>query len=461
MIPGKTYTVDDVIAILWRWKWMIVLPAVLGGIGAFAYARTLPDRYRSDTVIMMLRQRVREDLIRSTVRTTLREQIQTISQQIMSRTRLESIIVDLNLYPEDRESGLLEDVIERMRQDVGVQTVRGDAFRVSYISDSPVTAMHVAERLAGLFIDENLKNREQLAQGTSQFLESQLEDARQRLIEQEKRLEAYRRAHAGELPSQVQSNLAAINSAQLQAQRLQDALSRDRDQLQILERQLADTETPPEPASEPVLDSTAGSISGGSAGQQLNAARAALRQMELRLKPEHPDIGRMQRLITTLEQKAEKEALEVPLSGDASGDAPRNKAEAARAARRREIEGRTARLGQAIRTREIELDRIKKVVAEYQRAARRRADPRDRAHRAHQGLRHLAAALYEPARQERGIEAECEPRGEAGRPAIHDPGPRTCAIQTVYAESDTDARHGRAGWRGGWPGSRLSDRLPG
>ena len=73
----------------------------------------------------------------------------------------------------------MEDVVEQMRRDVGVQTVRGDAFRVAYVSESPITAMRVAERLAGLFIDENLKDREQLAQGTSQFLASQLEDARQ------------------------------------------------------------------------------------------------------------------------------------------------------------------------------------------------------------------------------------------------------------------------------------------
>ncbi len=181
MIPGKQYTPDDIAAILWRWKWLIVLPCLAGGLGAFAYARTLKDLYRSETVVMMTPQRVREDIVRSTVRSTLTERIQTISQQIMSRTRLEGIIVDLNLYPEQRRTGLMEDVVERMRRDVTVQVVRGDAFRVAYVSESPITAMKVTERLAGLFIDENLKDREQMAQGTSQFLESQLEDAHQRL----------------------------------------------------------------------------------------------------------------------------------------------------------------------------------------------------------------------------------------------------------------------------------------
>ena len=362
MIPGKTLTPDDIAAIIWRWKWLIVIPGIVGAIVAFGYARTLKDRYRSEAVIMMTQQRVREDLVRSTIRSTLTERIQTISQQIMSRTRLEGIIVDLDLYPEERRTGLMEDVVERMRRDVSVQTVRGDAFRVAYMSESPTTAMRVAERLAGLFIDENLKDREQMALGTSQFLEAQLEDARQRLVETERKLEAYRRAHAGQLPSQVQSNLTAINSTQQQAQRLQDALARDRDRLQLIERQLADDAAPEVPSEAPVLDPSSGSVAGGSAAQQLALARTALRNMELRLKPEHPDIGRMKRLIVTLEQKAEREALEMPLT--TSG---RSKSEVARLNRIQELERTAERLRESIAAREAEQDRLRGVVGEYQK----------------------------------------------------------------------------------------------
>jgi len=366
MIPGKQYTPDEIAALLWQWKWLIVLPCLVGALGAFAYARTLKDLYRSETVVMMTPQRVREDIVRSTVRSTLTERIQTISQQIMSRTRLEGIVVDLNLYPEERRSGLMEDVVERMRKDVNVQVVRGDAFKVAYISESPITAMRVTERLAGLFIDENLKDREQMAQGTSQFLESQLEDAHQRLLAQENRLEAYRRANAGQLPSQVQSNLAAINAAQLQAQRLQDAVARERDQLQLLERQIGDVTSPEAIAAEPVLDSASGTVSGGSTTQQLEAARAALRNMELRLKPAHPDIGRMRRLITTLEQKAEKEALDMPLTPDGQAAKPRTKAQLAQAIRLREMELTADRLRKSIAANEAEQDRVRATVGVYQ-----------------------------------------------------------------------------------------------
>jgi len=366
MIPGKKYTPDDVALLLWQWKWLIILPCLAGGLGAFAYARTLKDVYRSESVVMMTPPKVREDLVRSSVKATLSDRILSMSQQIMSRTRLEGIVMDLNLYAEERRTGLMEDVVERMRRDVSVEVIRGDAFKVAYVSESPVTAMKVTERLAGLFIDENLKDREDLAQGTTQFLESQLEDAHKRLLEQEKRLEAFRRANAGQLPSQSQANLAAINSAQLQAQRLQDAISRDRDQLALLERQIGDMTSPDAIAADPKVDAQSGTVSGGSAAQQLEAARAQLRSMELRLKPEHPDIGRLQRLIATLEQKAAKEALEAPVSPDGAPERPKTKAELAQAIRLREMGITAERLRKTIATNEAAVDRIRATIAMYQ-----------------------------------------------------------------------------------------------
>jgi protein tyrosine kinase modulator len=359
MIPSKKYTPEDIAAILWHWKWLVLVPCLAGAVGAYAYARTLKDLFRSETVVMMTPQRVREDVVRSAARPPLADRIQTISQQIMSRTRLEAIVTDLNLYPEERRSGLMEDIIEHMRKDVTVEVVRGDAFKVAYVSESPVTAMRVTERLAGLFIDENLKDREDLAQGTSQFLESQLEDAHKRLLNQEKRLEAYRRANAGQLPSQSQANLAAINTAQLQAQRLQDAAARDRDRLGLLERQIGDM------ASADAIDSENAS-SGGSAADQLEKARADLRSMELRLKPEHPDILAMRRTIATLEQKAEKEALAAPVSPDAAPAQPQTKAQLARAIQIREMRLAADRLRQSIAANEAEQDRVHKMISMYQ-----------------------------------------------------------------------------------------------
>ena len=233
MIPGKKYTPEDIVAIVWRRKWLIVIPFVARREpGTFVYARTLPDRYRSETLILVVPQRVPEDYVQPRSPTRIEDRLQTIRQQILSRTRLEPIIVDLNLYPrrdgDGPDGGRRRADAPRHHRHRRARRLRSGS---SYVSDAPVTAMRVTERLASLFIDENLRDRELLAQGTSQFLESQLEDARRRLVEQEKRLEAYRRAHAGELPSQLRVEpRRPSDSTQLQVQSLIDSVDRDRDQ---------------------------------------------------------------------------------------------------------------------------------------------------------------------------------------------------------------------------------------
>jgi polysaccharide chain length determinant protein (PEP-CTERM system associated) len=366
MIPGKKYTPEDILAILWRRKLLLLLPTLVAMGLTYAYTRTLPNLYRSETLVMIQPPRVREDLVRSVNQAASSDRIQTITQQIMSRTRLEAIITDLNLYEEPRRTGLMEDVVEGMRRDVSVTVVRGDAFRISYVSRTPVTAMRVTERLARLFIDENLRDREMLAQGTSQFLGSQVDDARRRLVEQEKKLEAYRRSHPGELPSQQPSNLTALNNIQMQVQSLVDSIARDRDRLQLIERQLADLSSP-ESEEAAVVDAGTGTVEGGTTEQQLMAARNRLSQLELRLKPEHPDIARIKRVIRDLEKRAEDEALQEPLSAETRK--PRTPAEAARRIRVKQLQEESEALVKTIAYKEKEEKRLRASSSAYQARA--------------------------------------------------------------------------------------------
>jgi len=231
VIPGKTYTLDDFWQILLRRKWLIVLPAILvGGVSA-AVIYKLPNLYRSETLILVVPQRVPETYVRSTVTARIEDRLQAISQQIMSRTRLEQVITDFNLYAKERaDKELMEDIIERMRnRDIGIQIIRGDSFRVSYIAGDPRTAMRVTERLGSLFIDESLRDREVLADGTTEFISTQLDEAQRKLVENENKVLEYQRLHDGELPSQTPANLQAQHNAEMALQTLGEALNRDRE----------------------------------------------------------------------------------------------------------------------------------------------------------------------------------------------------------------------------------------
>ena len=115
MLPGKKYTPEDILKILRRRFWLLIVPFAVVAAGTAAVARKLPDTYMSSALVLVVPQQVPETYVRSTVTTRIEDRLQTITQQILSRTRLERIIQDFNLYPELRKTAIMEDVVERMR----------------------------------------------------------------------------------------------------------------------------------------------------------------------------------------------------------------------------------------------------------------------------------------------------------------------------------------------------------
>jgi polysaccharide chain length determinant protein (PEP-CTERM system associated) len=309
LLPGQKYTPEDVVTILRRRWWLILPPLAIGlALGVFVF-RNIPERYRSETLIMVVPQRVPDEYVKSTVSAPIESRLSSISDQILSRSRLERIVNDLDLYKKERADGaLMEDIVRRMRKDITVQVEGKDGFRVNYVSKDPRTAQTVTERLASLFIDENLRDRENLAQNTNEFLESQLEDARRRLVEHEKKLEAYRERYAGQLPTQLPGNLQAIQNAQLQLQALDESANRARERRLLLERQLADAQLPlasPAPATSNAASDSAAQLT---TAQQLELAQTRLSAFKLRYTADHPDVKALERTIRELQAKLQEEA---------------------------------------------------------------------------------------------------------------------------------------------------------
>jgi uncharacterized protein involved in exopolysaccharide biosynthesis len=174
-------------------RWFVWL--VLGVIAGVALYLLEPRVYRASTSILIIPQRVPVRFVEPAVTATLNERLNMVQQQILSRTRLERIIQEFNLYERERRQMIMEDVIERMRDDINVNIARpqGDdgqvsSFSVAFDATDPRTAMRVTERLASLFVLENIEDRERLADQTDQFLKGELEEMRRRLVEKDIRV---------------------------------------------------------------------------------------------------------------------------------------------------------------------------------------------------------------------------------------------------------------------------------
>jgi polysaccharide chain length determinant protein (PEP-CTERM system associated) len=357
MLPGRQYTPEELLRLLWYRRWIVIVFAIFGTLGAVALSMQIKNIYRSETLILVIPQRVPESYVKTTMTMRIEDRLRSIQEEILSRTRLEKVIADFNLYPELRAKMPMEQVVAVMHSNVNVDTVRDDAFKVSFTSESPRTAMIVTDRLAGMFIDENARARQEFSKDTDTFLESQLEDARRRLEEHENKLKLFRERYSGELPQQLDANLTMIRSAQQQIQSFNESIDRDRDRRLALEKQIAD-------ALNGAVEAPSTASKTETTLDRLDREKSELRALELRAKPDHPDVIAKRKTVSNLEKQVQDEAsagLGTPAATKTSSP------DVVRQARARTYQQEMDKLDKQIAQKQLEVDRLRGVVADYQR----------------------------------------------------------------------------------------------
>jgi succinoglycan biosynthesis transport protein ExoP len=335
--PLSSFDVQTYLHLLLMRKWRLILVCVLGTACAAAYSYQLPSLYRASTMILVEPQRIPAAYVSSTVTSTVQERLSTISQQILSRTNLEAIIRQFNLYQRqapseprtltseavqqylrellgqrvtqaidrfipwfDPSAPPMEMLVERMRQDIEVKVMGGNnAFSIAYVGADPLTVMQVTNVLAALFIDENLRIREQQAEGTSEFLATEHAEAKRELEKQEKALKEFKERHMGALPEQMTTNLRTLDRLQVELQTITDGLKSAEDRKLIYQGQLTDIErqiSGLQTGATPEIGST-GLIS------RLEQLKEELARLQAQYKDNYPDIGLLKKQIRELEEQ--------------------------------------------------------------------------------------------------------------------------------------------------------------
>ena len=243
-----SYSFEELWAMARRGRWWIFLPLFSCWITVWGVSWLLPTTYESEALILIEQQKVPEQYVVANVSVNLEERLQSMTQQILSRTRLQSIIDQFHLYaPHRRLSRVLQlgDPVEQMRKDIKIDLVQVPgrpteltAFKINYAAGSPELAQQVNNELTSLFINESLKSQQQLSESTTSFLANQLKEASEKLQEQEKLVRAFKAKHLGDLPSQLQSNVEILSGLQAQLQNTQHAIDEAKQQKLYLESQL-------------------------------------------------------------------------------------------------------------------------------------------------------------------------------------------------------------------------------
>jgi protein tyrosine kinase modulator len=195
-----------------------ILVAAAVTASTLSFALCLPDLYRA-TAIVLVERPIPEAFVRPAVNGELDGRLHVIKQEIMSRDRLTDLIRRFDLYPELRTRAPMDSVLDEMRRDIeielnGPEQVSGRkttvSFKLSYTGASDKIVADVTNALAAFYVAQNANIRSEGAIRTTEFLKAQLNATRRQLDQHEKQVSAYASSHQGELPQQVDVNLAAL-----------------------------------------------------------------------------------------------------------------------------------------------------------------------------------------------------------------------------------------------------------
>src|ERR1700740_1811155 len=231
----REWTTQDYITLLRRWRVLILISAVAGALLAYGVSRFLPNRYKSVTTVLVEQPIVPADFVRPVVSQDINERLASMRQQILSRTRLEPIIRQFGLYSEDMSHGSIEELVAKVQLAIEVTPIQPltesgsfkmPGFSISVIWDNPRTAQDLCTAVTSMFIQENLKLRQEHSEDTTQFMVQELSEAKAKLDEHDAKLADFEAHHMGTLPDEAQTNFGMLSGLYSQLDAATQALTR-------------------------------------------------------------------------------------------------------------------------------------------------------------------------------------------------------------------------------------------
>ncbi|MDE1178115.1 MAG: GNVR domain-containing protein [Edaphobacter sp.] len=254
MLGHRALNVDDYLGILKRRGWIIAVPAVLLTLVGLGLSYIVPPKFVSQTLVLVEQQKVPEDYVKPVIEEDLTARLASMKEQILSRSRLQPIIERFNLYGTKGMS--MDDRIDQVRKDINIKPIHSEmartgglpGFFIAFTAADARTAQLVCGEITSLFVSQNLNARAQSAEGTTDFLKGQLDDAKRTLDEQDAKLAAFQQKYMGRLPGEEATNMNMMTSLNTQLEAATQQLARLQQDRSYVEAMLAQQQTVSSPS---------------------------------------------------------------------------------------------------------------------------------------------------------------------------------------------------------------------
>ena len=362
MLGHRELAFDDYMDILRRRRWVVLLPVLLLPVVAWITTKLVTPKYVSTTLVLIEQKRVPDDYVKPVATEDLNARLASLREQIYSRTRLQPIIERFQLY--SNQNITVDEKMDLMRKAIDVRPIRSDlvartqglpGFTISFISDQPHIAQQVCGEITSLFLSENLRRQQSAVQGTTDFISSQLDNAKRALDDQDAQLAAFQRKYFGEMPTNSQNNLTILGTLTSQLDATTQALSQLQQNRLYLDAMIAQAQQ----------ENNTVTPTGQSQSElqvQLDKMIAAEADLESRYTPDYPDVAKAKRDIAAQRKKIE-DAQKAPVAGTGTSATARSLKDTPQIT---QMKAQLHSTNMAIDDKKAEQERIRQRISEYQ-----------------------------------------------------------------------------------------------
>ena len=327
----RELTMDDYLAMLKRRQKVILVPLLSAAIGGYMISHMFKPKYTSQSMVLVEGQKVPANYVQPVITADFTQRIQTLSQEVLSTSRLRPVVESLNLVKPGEEGRVMEDIRANMnvapmitsmtqaatttstgaKKKLSVTDEPVPGFNVSYSDSTPDRAQKICNALTSLIVDENLRARAEVAKGTEDFLDRQVEDAKRAIDEQDAKLAAFKKQYMGQLPGDVDNNMRMLMSLNSQLDASTQTLNRAQQDKSYTESMLAQQIA--------TWKSSQSTTSPQTLEQQLSVLQAQLIQLQARYTDDYPDVIKTKADIARIQSKLDeinKQAANAPAASD-------------------------------------------------------------------------------------------------------------------------------------------------
>jgi polysaccharide chain length determinant protein (PEP-CTERM system associated) len=316
MLSKGNVTASEVKRILRRYWWILLIAALGAGAIGFAATLVLPKKYTSSTMVLVEPPAVAAEVVPTAVNEDLYRHLASMKEQILSRSRLQPIIMKFNLFAKEQETTHMEDLVEELKKSIEVELIQPmpgsinkqpPGFHVSVTLPNPQMAQQVCTEITSMFMEQNATTQEKRFKDTTNFLTQQLGEAKANLDQQDDKLAQFKREHLGTLPEEEQSNLSLLTGMNSQLEAATQALSRAQQDKTFNESLLNQQEAA-------WKSSRAGLANSDSLDMQLSTLQDQLSAQLAKYTPEHPDVLKTKAQIEDVKRRMAEDGDAKPVS---------------------------------------------------------------------------------------------------------------------------------------------------